>query len=70
MERLRGVKKGVLSAGHLYHPFQSKYPPGSTALTAVPACTSCYLLKIAVSYRRVKQLVRCANLLKITGYAL
>ena len=26
MERLRGVKKGVLSAGHLYHPFQGKYP--------------------------------------------
>ena len=28
VERLRGMKKGVLSAGHPYHPFQGKYPPG------------------------------------------
>ena len=27
MERLRGVKKGGLSAGHPYHPFQGKSPP-------------------------------------------
>ena len=30
VERLRGVKKGVLSAGHPYHPFQGKYPPPGT----------------------------------------
>ena len=28
MERQSGVKKGVLSAGHPYHPLQGKYPPG------------------------------------------
>ena len=35
VEGLRGMKKGVLSAGHLYYPFQGKYLGGVTHLSPI-----------------------------------